>query len=515
MTADANFEAETRMVERSRTRSFTIFIPLAIGLAGLILQSQTYLNHDVAWVLYSSQWLLEGKQFGRDIIESNPPFAWWFSAIPQAVTHATGASSILTFRAFVTLMIFASLAASDVILRASGTKTASRFLFLSVSAYVFTAGVHRDFGQREFLTVLLILPYLLAAARRMRGQEIAGAAAVVIGLAAGFGIAFKPYFLAVPALVEIALIWRLRSLRTIYRPEAVGALTSAGLCLIGLLLFARPWLTDVLPDISKIYWAYDSSALALVVHFSAPFGLLVLGIYFVRRLGWPEEAGNLLLAAAGFAVAALAQAKVYSYHIYPVTACTLLALALCAPRMASARSVGLAVLGVALGLNIGSSFANLYARSTYGRVGSKIGHVVAFVKANVPRGGSFLAISTHPFPGFPTAIYADRRWSSLSNSTIFLPAVVRMRTRVASPDPALLAFAQNKARDATMRDIEQKPDLVLVDVGKIRHAIGRIPFDFLGFYLEDPKFRQLWSHYEKMPDAPPGYAAYRRTKSAS
>jgi hypothetical protein len=503
------------MIGKTRTRSLMTVIPLAIGFIGILLQSLTYLNHDVAWVLYSSEWLLEGKQFGRDIIDSNPPFAWWFSAIPQAIARAAGVSSILIFRVFVTLTIFASLAASNAVLRAGGTKTAPRFLFLSIGAYVFTTGVHRDFGQREFLTVLLIVPYLLTAARRMRGQEIAPFSAVAIGLAAGYGIAFKPYFLAVPTLVELALILRLRSFRTLYRPEALGGMASAGLCLTGILLFARPWLTDVLPEISKVYWAFDAPLTAVVVHFSTTLGLLTLSIFFVRRTGWPEEAGNLLLAAVGFAISALVQAKGYSYHIYPAIACMLLALALCAPRMIAARSTGMAVLCVALGLNIGTSFANLYARSAYGRVGDKIGKVVAFVEANVPRGGSFLAISTHPYPGFPTAIYADRRWASLRNSRIILPAVVRLRTSASSSNSALLAFAEKKARDATTRDIEQKPDLVLVDVGKLRHAIGRIPFDFLGFYLEDPEFRLIWSHYERMPDAPEGYAAYRRMERAS
>jgi hypothetical protein len=310
------------------------------------------------------------------------------------------------------------------------------------------------------------------------------------------------------------MIWRLRSLRTIYRPEALGAVASASLCLVGLLLFARPWLTEVLPDISKVYWAFDAPIVAVVMHFSATLGLLILSIFFVRRAGWPEEAGNLLLAAVGFASAALVQAKGYSYHIYPVIACMLLALALCAPRMAARRSIGIAVLCVALGLNVGSSLANLYARSAYGRAGSGMGKVAAFVERNVPPGGSFVSISTHPYPGFPTALYAHRRWASQSNARTFLPAVVRLRTGAASPDSALLAFAEKKTRDAMTRDIEQKPDLVLVDVGKIRHGIGYIPFDFVGFYLEDPEFRQLWSHYEWMPGAPPGYAAFRRTQNA-
>ena len=353
------------------TRLLRIALPLIVGLVGVFLQSQTFLNHDVAWVLYSSQWLLEGKQFGRDIIVANPPFVWWLSAIPQAISDAIGVSSIVTFRIFVALMILVSLFTSNAILRDIGTTKASRFLFLVVGAYVFTIGVHRDFGQREFLTVLLILPYLLAAALRMRGENVAVAAAVAIGLAAGFGIAFKPYFIAVPLLVEGALIVRRRSLRTIWRLEALAAVASAGLCLIGLLLFARPWLTEALPDIARVYWAFDAPITAVVLHFAGTLGLLALSIYFVWRTGWPEASAILLLAAVGFAISAILQAKGYSYHIYPTTACMLLALALCAPGMVRMRSLGLAVFCVAFASNLATSVVELYVRSAHGSLGQE------------------------------------------------------------------------------------------------------------------------------------------------
>lgn len=491
-------------------RSVSIALPMMLGLIGIVVQAQTYLNHDVAWVLYSSRWLLEGKQFGRDIIAANPPFIWWLSTIPEFFADATGIPSILAFRVFVSVIILASLAACNEILRTMGTDRSERFLFVTVGAYVFTLGVHRDFGQRESLTLLLILPYLLTAAMRMHGREINVPAAFAIGLTAGFGLAFKPHFIAVPVAVEIALILQQRTFRTVLRSEALGGLASVGLCLISLVLFARPWLTDVLPDIARVYWAFDAPISSVLKAYAVTLGLLTASILVVWRMRGPKAPAILLLASAGFAVAALLQTKGYSYHFHPVKACILLALALCVPPMIQIRSLGMAVFCVAMASNVITSTAEIHRRSAYGDTGREIEKFVAFIEENVPDDQSFLAISTHPFPGFPTAIYANRHWSSPSNSSIFLPAVVRLRTQPSNDDPATMKFAERKAHDAMMRDISAKPEIILVSVGEARHAIGRIPFDFMEFYLEDPEFGEIWSGYEKMPKAPDGYDAYRR-----
>ena len=41
-------------------------VAAGLGLAGIALQSVTYLNHDVSWVLWSSGRLLDGGVFGRE-----------------------------------------------------------------------------------------------------------------------------------------------------------------------------------------------------------------------------------------------------------------------------------------------------------------------------------------------------------------------------------------------------------------------------------------------------------------
>lgn len=492
-------------------RYFVFAVPVVIGLLGVLLQSLTYLNHDVAWVLFSAQWLIDGKQFGRDLIAPNPPLIWWISAIPAVVAKATGLAPVLVFRLFMAAAIAVSLAAADRLLAASGTSTVRRGMFLALGAYLLTIGAGSDFGQREWLAAILILPYLMAIALRLGGGTVSVPSGLIIGAVAGLGIAFKPYFLLIPLLVEPMLWIRQKSVRSIYRPEAIGALISVSAYLVAVWVYARPWLTEVVPDIARIYWAFSHPLSELVVLMGAMTLLVIAGALVVMRTSPSAPAKILALAALGFLAAAIWQAKGYSYQVYPAVTCIALALALGIEGMGSrARTFTTTVLIIILGHSLYDSAAAIYARSAAGRLGTNMGAVVDFVRTTVPKGGSFLAVSTHPYPGFPTALYADRQWASPIADRLFLPAVVRLRAAGPSADAATLKFAERKSREAILRDLARHPALVLFDVHSERHGIGRIPFDFLAYYREDPLFREAWKAYERMDVMPGGYVAWRR-----
>jgi len=508
----SGMSASREMTRGGHLNHLQVAVPVMIGLLGLLLQSQTFLNHDVAWVLHSSGWLLEGGRFGRDIIAANPPFIWWLSEIPMALSMATGLDPVQVFRLFAIAILSASLVSSNWIMARAGLSPGSRALFLAVAALVFTIGVQRDFGQREFLTVLLILPYLCAAALRLRGGRLPLAAGVAFGLCAGYGIAFKPYFVAVVLPVELLLLWKLRSLRPVLRPEALGAVAAVGLCALGVFLFAMPWLNEVLPEITRTYWGFNQSLAVILLDNLLPLGLLTIGALAIIRAGGPLEAVLLTLAAAGFAVSGLLQGKGYSYHFFPVTACMVLALSLAAMQPEQMRRLPGSVFRIALVLSLATGLLGLYQRSELGPAGQEISQVADFVERSVPEEASFFAFSTHPFPGFPTAFAADRRWGSPSNSSLFLPSVIRLSGPDAPAGEQALALSREKAIAAALRDIKAGPELVLIDIRKSRHAINEDPFDYLAFYLTDPEFRQLWSGFEKMETAPDGFLAFRKVR---
>jgi hypothetical protein len=493
--------------------SGVIGLSVLIAVAGICAQSMTFLNHDVAWVLHSSRRLLNGGVFGQDVVAANPPLIWWITAIPAFVAQTLGASPITVFRLFALAVAAVSLIATERLMR--NIDLLPRAMFVLFAAFLFTVGLGRDFGQREMFAVMLSLPYLAAAASRIDRTPPPFWPALAIGAAAGVGIGLKPYFIAVPVLVEALLLWKLRDWRTVVRPEALAAVATAIAYAIAILAFARPWLSDVVPDVSRAYWAFSYSISETLPAYGLSAGLaamLALTLLVTQRRAITLVLG---MAALGFLAAALIQAKAYSYHLYPVTACLLLALATAVPARGADRDKLIAsIAAIALVAVEAGNVRSLIHRSAIGDYGSATAELVKMVRKHVPAGGRFLAISTHPHPSFPVANYADREIASQRNSRIYLPAVVRLRTGAAPANPELLSFTEAQAHKAMRHDMALKPDIVIIDQHPVRHAIGSLPFDFLAFYKEDPAFLEAWSAYEKLELPHAGFAVYRRREGA-
>ncbi|MXO63459.1 hypothetical protein [Qipengyuania oceanensis] len=487
--------------------------PILAAFISLFLLSRTFLNHDVAWVLYGSGILLDGGWFGSDIVESNPPLIWWISHVPNLASRLLGIPVEHAFRTFITLIAALTLIVSDRLLRVANYDRVWRAIFLLVCATLFTLGAYRDFGQREHVTVMLSLPYILAAGIRYDGFSLNRRAAILIGLLAGIGIALKPYFGLVPLLVEAALLVRQRRLALLWRGEALGAVVAIAAYAVAIMILAREWLFEAAPAIFKAYWAFEEASLVhnskIAVLFAVPLfmGLAALVISRKRFSGMSLLA---LLASVAFLLAAVIQAKYYSYHLYPAYTFVLIANVLLLRGVdRTIRIVQGSLLALVVAASLVTPILWLMASQPGKPLYMRTAKVVAFVEDMVPANEPYLAIATHPFPGFPVAVYADRHWSSTSNSRIFLPAVIKLRENGAQ-DPALLAFVERSERAAMARDIAEKPALVLVDVAKVRHAIGARQFDHLEFYLEDEAFRESWKNYEQVPSPVPGLDAYVR-----
>ena len=59
-------------------------------------------------------------------------------------------------------------------------------------------------------------------------------------------------------------------------------------------------------------------------------------------------------------------------------------------------------------------------------------------------------------------------------------------------------IADREARDFILHDLARRPGLVMIDTDSRRHTTGPSDFDFLAFYLEDPRFRRLWAGYREV-----------------
>ncbi|WP_394707436.1 hypothetical protein [uncultured Celeribacter sp.] len=510
--------AESSLRRGDIFQNLSVLLPaLLVLVLGGVVQAQTYLNHDVAWVLNSSQRLLEGGTFGRDIVAANPPLIWWLSALVSGLSNSLGTDPVVTLRVVVLGMIGVGLAIAARGL-APVLAPGTRRLFLAFLALLLTVGVHRDFAQREHIAVVLCLPWLILMMHRAEGGGQDWRLAALAGICAGIGIAFKPHFLAVPALVWAYAALHRRSLRPVLTVETATIVLTGAAYLLAVWLFARPYLTEVVPLISQVYWGFDFPLGAVLLSRLGETVLAVLALALAARGGWRSAPTITALAALGFLIAAMAQSKGYSYHFYPVLAYALISLALSAlsPEVSSARTRRLLMLPLGLGMVFAALQAApaLIYRSAQGTYGQQTACLVEMTQQVVPQGQGVMAFSTHPYPGFPVANYSHRRWVAETNSRLFLPAIARLRAQPElTPElTEVLALAEASERAAALRDLARSPKLVLVDARPLRHAIGDLPMDFIAFYQEDPAFAQIWAHYTEIPSCAPGIRAFELTK---
>ncbi len=466
-----------------------------ITLLALWLQLPAFLNHDVAWILYGTRQMIDGATFGRDIIEPNPPLAWYLSMPSTWVAMRLGLPVAAAFQwAVAAAAVTALLAFHRINIRGRGHEPGFALPTLTIALFILVFP-NRDFGQREHLLLIAILPYLALVARRCERGAVAPLAAALIGIAAGAGLALKPYFLAVPLLVEASAMLITR--RWLF-PLRIETITMAAFGLIyALSLFSldHNYVSEVVPLAQGIYWSFNLPLANVATMVAVPLTVTVAIVALGRRDG---DALPLILAAAvaGLALACLAQQKGYSYHRFPVWAGTALAIAAVAAVARDARRrIAYAVLVILL--FAGAAHTVLWwqeNRADGGRT-AEIQRLVAAVDRHAG-GDRFLAFAVHPYPGFPTALYTDASWSSRTNSQWFLPAVAQLRR--SGDNPMILADAEQHARAFALHDLSQNPALVLVDTDSRRHTRGPADFDFLDFYREDPRFAALWSDYREI-----------------
>jgi len=281
------------------------------------------LNHDVAAVLNFSQRWLAGQRLYSELIDVNPPLIFIFN-LPAAwlatVTPLDGPRALLLLLLLLCGLVWwlsARLRAGMV----EGPVEAAVLAALVPLALVLPG---YDFGQREVLMGTVAIPYALLASRRMQGAGTERWLMLGVAVLAALGFALKPHFLAVPLLVEAAVMLR-RGWRGIWVtlgdpvPWTMAAVWVLYLASIPLLF------PDFFGHVVPLVWDYyvDLGGLSawgvLLTPNMAGAGLLlglVSVLCFVRRFGPLVLA--LWAATAGAFVSAAVQHKGWTYHVAPV-----------------------------------------------------------------------------------------------------------------------------------------------------------------------------------------------------
>lgn len=486
-------------------------------MLAFVFYSHTMLNHDSAWYLIATQRWLHGARLYRDIMEVNPPLAFYLTAPAVWLADHTPISSMHAFFLLVCVLAFVSLAWARRLL--CGSTSPRRRNIMTMAAFVGLLIVPAaSFGEREHLMVVFSLPYIFASAFK---PDITRIERTLLAAYAFLGLALKPYFLLLSLSIGLYEAIRTRRLRAALTIEhLVIALGCVGYLVVIALCYPA-YLTLVVPMAHLVYGAFGLSHMhiLLVPGFAA---LLLLG-YLLKTAGVVEPrdrqiAGILIVAVGAFVLAYILQFKGWEYQRAPIYSTLCIAVTwvfLILPREhwcddpVRALSRGLSSMA------IGVSTLFPLALGTYRN--EAVQRFAAFLPQD-PGKSSFVAFSSQVSVAFPLANISHARSTSRYPALWLIPGAIA-QLKDSQPLSSSRRFALHQvldyARRTTVDDVlTGRPDVVFVDARLLKPYFGHASFSYLHFFDQDPRFVKFWRSYYRVGQAG-GFEVWQRETSFS
>ncbi len=463
--------------------------PLTLALIVLAFVTATRLtgtvDSDVAWQLWIAGRIHAGANLYTDIIETNPPL-WFWMALP-----IDRVASLLHLRiepvmiAAIGIVSALALAGTNALIRQ--IQPARRALLLSYAALCLMAMPWLHVGQREQIALIGTLPYAALVAAR-RGQRVVSpslAAAIAAGAALGF--ALKHYFLIVPILLEAWLVIGAGRRWRAVRPETVVIAATGFAYAAAVLVFAPDFVRTIIPLLRLAYGDVGAPSVRYLFGPYAVIGMVTLGLTasHAKLLRGNEApfAAALVVASLGYAAAYFLQLKGWTYHAIPLVGCASLALAALlaesSVQLKTVRLIAPAFLSLPLFLAADD------ARRSNGPSADLAGAI-----AGLHAGDTIGFVTTETAMPWSVTLQGRYRYASRYNGFWMMPAVAA-NERAAEPDARLARLGRQIVADTVADFTCLPPKRIIV----WRSLDGHSGSDLLPFFLRDPRFVVLLSHY--------------------
>ncbi|MFI5001365.1 MAG: hypothetical protein ACHQK9_15920, partial [Reyranellales bacterium] len=471
---------------------------------------------------------LGGEKLYVEVIDENLPLTFIVHALPVLTAKLLPGGVPFWFTAWVVAGIFASFFACRRLVRLvpSADHALTEALLPPVLLFLFTVLPNEHFGQREHLMFVASAPYLIASMARAEGVHLTPRSAIAIGLVAGIFLALKPYYLAIPAAVELYLLLR-RGWRTTLGdpiPWMIAAVAAAHVVLMYTVFseygrFVLPLAIESYAPIGDQGWRQvlfsDVMAPTLVA-------LLIFGgfaVFLIHTLA----ARALLAFGIGAAISAVAQAKGWPYHVLPALSVAILLAALTLsqtvdrylPISRSGHRLPVAVISATLMVLLYFQAA-LYTPPFYKQrqyedsIGGILRHIV---EQNAPH-RTILTLSPGIYPFWPMLNYIKGRMTMR-----FLTMWVVQGVYADCEDfPALynapdtMSDTEKFVFDAVSEDFARgQPDLLILDtIPGMPRCQGKV-FDYLDYFMQNRTFADSFEGYEHFMDVD-RYKIYRHKR---
>lgn len=490
-----------------------------LGVVAATAQLGSRPSPDVAWNLYVTRGVLAGGKLGIDFLENTPPM------ILALKTPAVVLAEVLGLREWtlwvVMVAALAGLTAALIArsLTAAGVGRQARLMMLTAMSVSLLLLPSQDFGQREHVMVILVLPYVALTVLRLRGTPIRVKNAVFVGFLAGVGIGIKPHFLVLPLALSLLLASR-KSIRNVITPEH---LTIVG---VGLIYLVAVWVFlpayfQYAADYAPLYQHFQTEFLAVGGRVVSPPALVVaavalpsvpayaaLGAWMaIRRYQNREQQpfGDVLaVATAALLLVGVVQGKGWRYHFLPseILAALTMTLLVGSGLSRPVRALSRIYLGFGAGILAATALSvvptevvrALHPRDAILDADPDLSVLLPLVR-EVGSGGHVAVFSTNIASSFPLVLESGARWAlrhpNLWPLVAFYDDQVRGEALVHTREWALRPPLERQFSQELVDDLDRtKPALLVVlrSDAAVRGWGGARRFDYLGYFSATPGF---------------------------
>jgi hypothetical protein len=301
---------------------------VAVFMAAIMLRGVLPFNVDVSWWLIICERMLDGQRLYVDILETNPPMAGLVYMLGVLVARAMHARPGVVTNGLIFLLIAASLALAWRALRFSSLRERAGGAAAVWATAVLTILPMYDFGQREHLALVMLLPALAVYILRANRERVAPSAILIAGLCAATTMNFKPYFVFGVGFCIVTAAVQARDWRVLFAPEnwiAAALVVIHALCIVALY---PEYFTLIYPLVHDVYLLLKMPLLFILLTSATTLGLLAVMVVLAvqsRRQKVDVAALVMMAGSLGFAISFFVQGKGWGYHAYPMVALGLLA----------------------------------------------------------------------------------------------------------------------------------------------------------------------------------------------
>ncbi len=491
---------------------------LLFAVASFFLQTTIFLNSDVALLLHETRLFMMGGNYVTDFFETNPPMIFYLYSPAQVIHFLFSLNIDTAVHGYIILLALLSVVCCyhliNRIIKKEDSLVAYSFLYTLLFVLFFMPAV--EFGQREHLFLIIMIPYLLAAVCAAMNQKINPVFAFLLGAMMGIGVGLKPYFLLPLIFMEVYLILIKRRFWGWVRVESLVCASVLVIYLISILLWQMNYIKVLLPLINHLYFSsIQETWTDIFLRPTVYFCLTVVGFYFFQsKKKYRELLTMLWVALVGMILAFIMARAAWFYHVIPAMglACLLISLygslfILSSVHKRSLAKKDLMILAVSIMLvffiplqDMFILFKHHMTRKSHSSFSQLIDKINEF-----PSNSSVFCFSVVTTADCFPLVYLTHNYFGSR-----MPFFWWLRGMLQAEKDHLPVLDKEYLIDSIADDLNHyRTQLIIINVKQAKLVFGE-DFDYIAYLSQNKNFRNAWKHYDYVTQVNDVFQIYKR-----